>query len=190
MAADNVPKMHAGVIETCVANLFGYRRHTIVPNVSWGLGFRHECDMLILDNKDRFTEVEIKISTADLMADFKKPHGHYSKIISRLYYAMPEELCEKHFGIIPPHCGLIAVKWEPPRKMTSWTGEVYHVSPGKYVATWWRQVRHDKNKEKPDEKTIRRFLELGCMRIWSLKERIEAYRERSHENGTPTGTKN
>ena len=32
-------------IETAVANYFGYRRQIIVPNVWWGLGFNHECEI-------------------------------------------------------------------------------------------------------------------------------------------------
>jgi hypothetical protein len=32
----NIPKLHAGHIEVAVAELLGWREHTIVPNVSWG----------------------------------------------------------------------------------------------------------------------------------------------------------
>jgi hypothetical protein len=89
------PRLHSGHMEVAVAELIGYRNHTIVPNVSWGLGLRHECDMLVLDKKGQFTEIEIKISLADLKADFKKPHGHASKIITRLVYAIPKDMLEK-----------------------------------------------------------------------------------------------
>lgn len=153
------PKIHAGQIEVAVANLLNYRIYTIVPNVSWGLGLRHECDMLALDKQNRFTEIEIKISSQDLKADFNKKHGHKSKIISRLIYAMPESLCEKHQDLIPNNYGIIAIR------PVFYEGRFHN-----FKAYWFRQCKHDKTKEKPNENTIRKFMELGCMRIWSLKQ--------------------
>lgn len=151
-------KLHAGHIEIAVASLLNYRIYTIVPNVSWGLSLRHECDMLALDTKGRFTEIEIKISLSDLKADFKKGHNHSSKFISRLIYAIPFELLEKAFPLIPDHCGIIVVK----------TIERFNTTS--YIAEWQRQCKHDKSKQKPDQKTIEKFYQLGCMRIWSLKK--------------------
>ena len=150
-------KLHAGHMEVAVANLIGYRTHTIVPNVSWGLGLNHECDMLVLDQKGRFTEVEIKISRSDLRADFKKKHGHQSKFISRLVYAVPEEMKDYALELIPLTAGLIYVHHY------DWNGKI------QCYARWERLCRHDTTK-KPDQKTLNRFYHLGCMRIWSLKE--------------------
>jgi hypothetical protein len=147
--------MHSGHIEVAVAKLINYRIHTIVPNVSWGLGLKHECDMLILDNKGRFTEVEIKTSVSDLKADFKKKHNHVSEIISRLIYAMPIELYNSHGNLIPKNCGIISVR----------------DTPIGYRARWERIVKHNPDKKRPDDKTVKKFFQLGCMRIWSLKEK-------------------
>lgn len=163
--------MHAGHVESAVAVLINYRKHVIVPNVSWGLGLNHECDMLILDDQNRFTEVEIKVSASDLKADFKKEHGHKSRFISRLIYAMPIELCEKYKDLIPAHCGIIAV-----REFNPWGYEI-----SGYKAEWFRMCKHDKTKEKPSPQTIRKFFELGCMRIWTLK---------SHNNNRNAKAKN
>lgn len=165
-------KLHAGHVEVAVAMLLNYRVYTIVPNVSHGLGLWHECDMLALDDKGRFTEIEIKISASDLKADFKKEHGHRCKFISRLYYAMPIELCEKYQDLIPSHCGIIAIKeikfhrWE---KVERGSDKVKYVEHQGWKAEFFRQVKHDKTKEKPSEKIIKNFMRLGCMRIWSLK---------------------
>ena len=41
-------KIYTQDIEIAVAKLFGYRSHLIVPNISWGLDFKHELDLLIL----------------------------------------------------------------------------------------------------------------------------------------------
>lgn len=60
-----------------------------------GLYLNHECDLLVLDKNNRFTEVEIKISMSDLKADFKKYHAHKAKYISRLVYAIPHDLLDK-----------------------------------------------------------------------------------------------
>lgn len=148
---------HAGDMELAVASLIGYRQHAIVPNVSWGLGLRHECDMLILDSKNRFTEIEIKVSKSDLLADFKKVHGHSSNIISRLVYAVPDYLLETAIEAVPRHHGIIAVK----------SIEIH----GKtlYKARWIRIPKHNKLKDKPNDKQIRKFMELGLMRVWTLK---------------------
>jgi hypothetical protein len=152
-------KYHAGHIEVAVAKLLDYRKFVIVPNVHWGLGLKHECDMLALDTKGRFTEIEIKVTASDLKADFKKEHGHRSKYISRLIYAMPKELCEKYSDLIPKNHGIISVRE---------IGFGQGVIP-KIKAEYYRHCKHDKTKEKPTQKMINDFMRLGCMRIWSLK---------------------
>lgn len=155
-------KLHAGYMEIAVANLIGWRQNTIVSNVSWGLGLNHECDMLVLDQNQRFTEIEIKISKSDLKKDFKKPHNHSSTFISRLVYAVPAELVEYALSIIPDGTGLIQV-WHND------DDDGIHCS-----AQWVRRCRYDPRKQNPNQGTINKFYHLGCMRIWSLKQhRIE-----------------
>jgi len=153
-----IPKMHAGHIEVAVANLFGYRQNVIVPNVSWGLGLNHECDLLILNSKNKFTEVEIKISKADLKADFKKQHGHRSRYISRLYYAIPRELLESCKPLIPTECGIITVD--------------HNYYTKKFQASIHRLPKQEKNVVPVTDEIIKKFYHLGLMRIWSLKETI------------------
>lgn len=151
------PKLHAGHMEVAVAKLIGWRQHTIVPNVSWGLGLRHEADMLVLDKSNRLTEVEIKISKSDLKADLSKRHGHASSIISRLVYAVPDDLVEIASQILPNSVGIISVRWD---------GYI-----GAFKAKWVRNCKHNKTR-RPDDKQIIKMAQLGCMRIWSLKERL------------------
>jgi hypothetical protein len=154
-------KLHAGHIELAVVMLMNYRVYTIVPNVSYGLMLGHECDLLMLDNNGRFTEIEIKISAADLKADFKKRHGHRSDFISKLIYAMPKELCEKYKDLVPKHCGIISVEVSYPEWMYDGGAMV--------KAKHYRIAKHDKTKRMPTEKEKMDFMRLGCMRIWSLK---------------------
>lgn len=157
--------MTANIIEIAVAHLLDFRAHTIVPNISWGLGLNHECDMLAIDKKKRFTEIEIKISASDLKADFNKEHGHRSKIISRLIYAMPEELYKTHGHLVPKPHGIIAVETIPRSGINI------------YKAKWRRQCQHNVIQT-PTEHQIHKFMSLGCMRIWTLKDRIQYFKER------------
>lgn len=97
-------------IELAINNYFNYnRRYVIVPNISWGLGFQHELDLLVLTNNNHVWEVEIKVSKSDLKADLKKRHGHYSNKIRRLYFAVPKELQEDALLLIPERAGLFVV---------------------------------------------------------------------------------
>ena len=57
-------------IEKDIARYFGIRENIIVPNVSWGFFKTHEADMIIINKSGYMTEVEIKRSYADFLADF------------------------------------------------------------------------------------------------------------------------
>lgn len=161
--------MRAIDVEIAVVNLFGHRRTVMVPNVYWGLGLRHEADLICLDPQGRFTEVEIKVSKSDLKADLRKTHNHWSSIISRLVYAMPEELIPVAKQILPRHAGLISVQYQPAGKTTL-------KMP---VAYWVRISKH--NSLRPSQNQIQDFMRLGCMRIWSLKQHYyqNHYRQRN-----------
>lgn len=164
-------KITSNISEIAVANLFDYRVYTIVPNVSYGLGLNHECDMLLLSSSGYFTEVEIKVSKADLLADFKKSHGHRSKIISRLYYAIPTYLMDC-LPLIPKEHGVIEV-YEEELKRWDYNNKEYVVTGIIHRARFVRRVIKNKHSEKPSVKVVQKFMSLGCMRIWSLKTVIK-----------------
>lgn len=81
---------------------FNYVRNLVVFNV-YGYSARllidHECDMLIMSKSGYLTEVEIKRSWTDFLADFKKRHRHDNAgIIKFFYYCVPlavKESCEE-----------------------------------------------------------------------------------------------
>lgn len=77
---------------------FNYIRNIVAFNVNgWGnnLYIGHECDMLILSKSGYLTEIEIKRSLSDFLADFKKKHCHESEIIKYFYYCVPESIYDK-----------------------------------------------------------------------------------------------
>jgi hypothetical protein len=154
METQEQPRLHSGHIEVAVAMLLNYRVYVIVPNISHGLYLNHECDVLALKDS-RFTEIEIKISASDLKRDFEKKHGHRSQYISRLVYAVPENLIDLALMLCPKASGIIAVKWNS--------------YIGKYTAYWVRTGKHDKAIPRVPDSIQKKFMELGCMRIWSLK---------------------
>ena len=63
----------------------------------------------------------------------------------------------KEAEIIPKECGIIAVT----------ENDINGIS--QYKAKWFRQCKKDLKIPKPDDKTVKKFMSLGCMRIWSLK---------------------
>ena len=95
-------------IEIAVAHHFNPRTNLVVPNVWWGMGFAHECDLFVLTKAGYGYEVEIKVSRADLKKDREKDHGHRSKKLKKLYFAIPEKLLEnKEF--IPERAGIFVI---------------------------------------------------------------------------------
>lgn len=75
---------------------FYIRRNIVIPNVSWGF-LNHEADLLVISQQGMLTEIEIKRTWADFMADFKKGHNHYDIRLSRLYFAVPYRIAERVF---------------------------------------------------------------------------------------------
>jgi hypothetical protein len=149
------PKIHSGHIEVAVANYFGYRQNIIVPNISYGWDLRHEADLIIVNKNNYVSEVEIKISAADLRADFKKGHGHESKKIRSLYYALPDTLIELAKELVPQQHGILAIHWNE--------------YTGRYVCQTVRKAKQNKNAAITD-KELQELMRLAMMRIWTLKK--------------------
>ncbi len=156
MAQTPNKKITAVDIEIAVAKYFGWRQNVIVPNVSWGLHI-HECDMLILSGAGYATEVEIKISKADLIKDKMKRHGHRDNRIKSLYFAIPEKLCE-YQEHVPAHAGILFVHQIP-------DSEEYSCKEFRKPTT--------QNSVKFTEKEKYELCRLGIMRIWAIKTGVK-----------------
>ena len=82
-------------IQARLAEHWGIRNHIIVPNVSWGL-LDYEADLLIMNKTGYVTEIEIKRSWSDFLADFKKDdNAHKSELVYQFWYCVPDGLYSK-----------------------------------------------------------------------------------------------
>lgn len=168
IAPEKPKKISTIEIECEIAKYFGVRTNIIVPNISWGLAGMHECDMFIIKKTGFAVEVEIKISKsdllADLLADFKKGHSHIDRKnrIVEFYYAMPFDLYEKVKDLIPEGAGIITCEWNY---------NAYRMEH--YIATrTQRQATRIKGARALTIEEQFKVAKLGCMRIFSLKEKI------------------
>lgn len=149
-------------LEIALAKYFDVRRNIIVPNISWGL-LSHEVDLLVVRKSGIAVEVEIKISVQDLKADFKKSHHHIEKQnrITEFYYAMPKDIYEKCIDIIPKSAGIIICE-----------RYINYKKESAVKATLLRKSTRIKGSRKLTSEEQFKVAKLGCMRIFSLKEKI------------------
>jgi hypothetical protein len=166
-------------IEVAIIKGFRPRQNLIVPNVAWGMHDQHyhplhECDVLILSSSGYATEVEIKISKADLLKDASKRHKHSHNLIRRFYFAVPEKLKDIALASIPDTAGLLVVS------LKEVTNYHYHYgggsTPYKSIITRVETIRECKcntKAQKWDDKQRLQLARLGCMRILALKQKIQ-----------------
>lgn len=160
-------------VEYCIARYFDPRRNIVVPNVWWGMGLNHECDLMVLTQTGYAYEVEIKISKADLKRDQKKKHGHkedkhYSngqQILRKLYFAIPHDL-ESYINLIPERAGILSVG-------------------GKHFVKKIREAQTNPNAKQLTPDQIQKLAHLGTMRIWPLKRELADLRQRFEDGRSP-----
>lgn len=176
---------------------FYIRQNLVVPNCDWGF-LNHEADLLVMSKARYLTEIEIKRTWADFMADFKKKHTHYDRKLSHFYYAVPLSISERVFnwlykgkycckakGILryehsevtgytennPNQCGLI---------IYASNEEVY--SSGVRIGTCClnvaaKRMGHYKVTEDEEKKLLR----LLGLRVWRLKNKIAKLQDKTGE---------
>jgi len=174
-------------IEVAIIKGFNPRQNLIVPNVAWGIHDSHytplhECDVLILSNSGYATEVEIKISKADLLKDASKRHHHIHGLIRRLYFAVPEKLKEIALASIPDNAGLIVVS------LKEVTNYHYHYGGGHTAYTdtitrveTVRECKVNTKAQKWDDKQRYQLARLGAMRILALKQKLQKIKLNNNE---------
>ena len=153
-------------IAYAVANhVFPWLRYVVVPNVSWGL-LPHEADLVALSGSDWLSEVEIKVTKGDFLADREKWKHQLAKtngqpeVISSFYYAMPSSVWEKcKPEDLPQGAGLILVgqRWE---------------SEGQRARVVQKPTDNPRaRKLRPDERE--QLMRLGYMRYWCRQNAVE-----------------
>ena len=143
-------------IEIALMKYIGPRKNIVIPNVSWGFNM-HECDLLVVSGAGYLTEVEIKISAADLKKDVGKTHGHWDDRIKYLYFAIPEKL-KTHTEYIPQRAGVLLVN-------------------DKKRVVKIRDAVKNKNCMKMSSAELITLYRLGCLRILSLCENVKNWRD-------------
>lgn len=163
-------KITCADIEYVVSAWFNWRQNLIVPNISWGLGI-HECDLLICSKVGFCTEVEIKISKADLIKDKEKSHGHNSDKIKFLYFAIPDYLnTDEIISHIPERAGILTIKNNGKRLVVS---EI-------------KEPQRNINAIKLTEKEQYEIARLGTMRIFGMKLKIKKLQDLLDETRSRT----
>jgi len=135
---------------------FYMRKYYVVPNVSWGLDFNHELDLLAISKCFSGTEIEIKVSKSDLKRDLQKGHGHRDPRIRQLYFAGPIELEEAFFEYVPKDAGIITVYRNP---------KAIHL---RYQCVIRRKAKANRSAKAFTDGEVFRLLRLGNMRYWSM----------------------
>lgn len=134
----------------------------VVPNVSWGF-LDWEADLLVVTQRGRLNEIEIKTSVADFRADAKKDkwlrpviNQRFNETINCFYYAMPLEVYEKVKDEIPEFSGVI----------------VYYHETKKSAVTKKPKINRTARSLKDSDKV--KLARLLCFRYWSLRGRETA----------------
>lgn len=94
---------NVGMTNICLPNVLlkGEYRAEDLPEIEklekWKRPCRlYEADLIYISPADYVTEIEIKITIEDFRNDFKKKIFHSSPLVSRFYYAFPQELYKQH----------------------------------------------------------------------------------------------
>lgn len=144
-------------MEIALMGHLGVRRNVVVPNVHWGISpSLHECDLLCLTKSRLATEVEIKITKADLIKDKEKNHNHTHPLIRRTFFAVPQKLKDIALTELDQRFGVLIVQ------------QRY----GRYYVSELRKAKINTKAKKWSDELYLKLLHLGCMRIMTLKKQL------------------
>lgn len=132
-----------------------FLNHRVVVNkCAWLFG--HEADMVSVTSAGYGTEVEIKVSKSDFMADFRKQTTHDSPYIKNLYYAVPEFMKEYALARLPENAGLLVV---------------YPAKPvGRVIVA--KQAMPRKDAKKISDEMVAKMQYLMALRYWSRQQAL------------------
>lgn len=135
---------------------FNFRKYNVVANLSFGF-LDYEADLFAMNANGYCTEIEIKISIADLKNEFSKDKfkktGFHSNKIKNFYYAMPTKIYEKVDFELVSYAGVYVI---------SETGKV----------TLKKKASPNKDAIKMSLEDQLKILRLGNMRYWTRRAEI------------------
>ena len=141
--------------ELALSNFFYKKGAEAVVSKTNFLGY--EADILVTTKSWYLTEVEIKISKSDFMADFKKYHKHDSKLTKHLYYAVPSSLVDMAKEKLEEVVGILEV-FQPPYLKRGFRVKVVRDAA----------IRINKPLS---EKQVINLYRLGCYKEWGFKQK-------------------
>ncbi len=160
-------------MEIAMMQGIGIRANLVVPNVSWSFFARQEVDILYLTRNNYATEIEIKVTKADLKKDGSKRHNHKNGMIARSYFAVPDKLEQDALKLIPEHCGLYTVTRV--EYVDFYTDQVTTRNRVKLV----RGAKRNKGAKQWTESQRGELARLGALRILGLKKTIQTLKSKS-----------
>lgn len=189
--AESPPFKRTGILTPCavheiekmLAEHWGIRQNLVVPNVSWGFFATHEADLVVITKSGYLTEIEIKRSWTDFLADFKKDFYHADDRIAQFFYAVPECM------VVPCLEYIDRKKEEGPEFFKGRIpGVVLYRTPdeSKYRRVEVARLPSATRKHetvKLTEKEISAIARLGTLRYWSLLDKLAAAEKKLNAPG-------
>jgi hypothetical protein len=159
---------------------FYIRQNIVVPNVDWGF-LNHEADLLVLSKANYLTEIEIKRSWSDFMADFKKKHTHYDKKLSHFYYAVPSSIGQRVFDWLyvgeynDDHYWSKPKVYEPTPNNPHSCGLIVYYDQSEHLPCGHTEIIVEPKRMgtyKVSQEEEIKLLRLCGMRVWNLKKKV------------------
>lgn len=125
---------------------------------------KNECDVAVINKSRYLIGFELKISKADLLADFKKKHNHFCTKVRKMYFVIPEDM-KKYKELIPEEYGIIVVQ------KGTWDDSFMKENPVRktmYRCNKIREAKTNKCEKITDDEYIN-LCRLASMRYWTQK---------------------
>lgn len=162
-------------IEQALVHFFDPRKQlAIVPNVTYGFFKTHEADLVVLSKSGYITEVEIKRSWSDFVADFSKHTNHFEGKVFHLYYAVPETIASKVLDYINDHTWPEPYSDETLKKFYGPPVGVYtyddfgNIREARKAPDLSGFTRSNQNEYKLYLEEQNKLMRLGCLRLWKV----------------------
>lgn len=173
-------------IELAIMNssLFNFRQNLMVFRVSdFSQIINHECDCLIMSKAGYLTEIEIKRSYADFLADFKKNHEHQDPHIKEFFFLVHESFAEKVCAKLLEikHIPTAIFSYDDNAEISLYKGRYLLHSEIGYHDTNWFYYANTLNPKKLFLEEQFQLARLGAMRYKTMTQNLIKLKEKEEE---------